>query len=69
MTQITGFLDLPRQTKLDNLLTIKIIALVNQLSDSEPAALLQKGFDGCISNPADVTEVVNRIEETTAIIY
>jgi len=53
----------------EDLQTIKIIALVNQLSDSESAALLQKGFDGCISNPADVTEVVNRVEETTAIIY
>lgn len=53
----------------EDLQTIKIIALVNQLSDSESTALLQKGFDGCISNPTDVTEVVNRIEETTAIIY
>jgi excisionase family DNA binding protein len=53
----------------EDLQTIKVIALANQLSDSESAALLQKGFDGCISNPADATEVVNRIEEATAIIY
>lgn len=53
----------------EDLQTIKIIAIVNQLSDSESTALLQKGFDSCISNPADITEVVNRIEETTAIIY
>jgi excisionase family DNA binding protein len=54
--------------------TIKVIALANlspreQLSDSESAALLQKGFDACISNPANITKVVKEIEETTAIIY
>ena len=53
----------------EDLQTIKIIALANQLSDSESAALLQKGFDGCISSPADATEVINKIEEATAIIY
>jgi DNA-binding response OmpR family regulator len=53
----------------EDLQTIKIIAMANQLSDSESAALLQKGFDGCISNPADTTEVIKVIEETTAIIY
>ena len=53
----------------EDLQTIKIIALANQLSDSESAALLQKGFDGCISNPADANEVIKNIEEATAIIY
>ena len=53
----------------EDLQTIKVIALAKQLSDSESAALLQKGFDGCISNPADVTKMVGEIEETTAIIY
>ncbi|UCE98563.1 MAG: helix-turn-helix domain-containing protein [Planctomycetota bacterium] len=52
----------------EELQTIKIIGIANQLSNSESAALMQKGFDGCISNPADVTEVVEEIEETTAII-
>jgi excisionase family DNA binding protein len=52
-----------------DLQTIKIIALANQLSKSESAALLQKGFDGCISNPADISEVISQIEEATAIIY
>jgi excisionase family DNA binding protein len=49
--------------------TIKIIALANQLSSQEAAALMQKGFDGYVSNPADATEIVKRIEEATAIIY
>jgi len=53
----------------EDLQTIKVIALAKQLSDSESAALLQKGFDGRISNPANITKVVKEIEETTAIIY
>lgn len=59
-----------KSTRADkDLQTIKIIALSNQLSKSESAALLQKGFDGCISNPADISEVIREIEEATAIIY
>jgi two-component system response regulator RpaA len=53
----------------EDLQTIKIIALANKLGSSESAALLQKGFDGYISNPADVNEIIKKIEETTAIIY
>ena len=53
----------------EDLQAIKIIALVNQLSDSESAALLQKGFDGHISKPTDAVEVIKKIEEATAIIY
>ncbi len=49
--------------------TIKMIALANHLSPQEAAALMQKGFDGYVSNPADVIEVVKKIEEATAIIY
>ncbi len=53
----------------EDLQTIKIIAIANQLSDSESAALLQKGFDGSISNSDDTAEIVKKIEEATAIIY
>ena len=53
----------------EDLQTIKVIALANQLSESESVALLQKGFDGYISDSANATEVIKRIEETTAIIY
>ena len=53
----------------EDLQTIKVIALANRLSDSESAALLQKGFDSYVSDPADITEVIRKIEETTAIIY
>jgi len=53
----------------EDLRTIKVIAIVNQLSDSESAALLQKGFDGYVPYSAETTEVIKRIEEVTAIIY
>ena len=53
----------------EDLKTIKIIALVNGLSDSESDALLQKGFDGYVPYSADAKEVIRRIEEATAIIY
>ncbi len=53
----------------DDLQTVRIIALASKLSDSESASLLQKGFDGYVSNPTDITKVVKEIEETTAIIY
>jgi excisionase family DNA binding protein len=55
----------------EDLQTIKIIAIANQLSDSESAALLQKGFDGSISqsHSDDTDEIIIKIEEATAIIY
>jgi len=53
----------------EELQTIRIIALVNHLAGGEAAALLQKGFDGYVSMPADVSEVVRKVEEATAIIY
>jgi excisionase family DNA binding protein len=53
----------------EELQTIRIIALANRLSDSESVALLQKGFDGYVSDSSDVTEVIQKIKEATAIIY
>ena len=53
----------------EDLRTIKIIAIANQLSDSESAALQQKGFDGYVPYSAEVIEVIRKIEEATAIIY
>ena len=53
----------------EDLQTIKVIAIANQLSDSEAAALLQKGFDGYISSLTDAGEVIRKIEQATAIIY
>ena len=53
----------------EDLRTIKVIALANQLSDSEATALLQKGFDGYVPYSADPQEVISKIKEATAIIY
>ena len=53
----------------DDLRTIKIIAMVKDLNESEAVALLGKGFDGYVSYAADPTEVIKRIEEAIAIIY
>jgi excisionase family DNA binding protein len=53
----------------EDLGTIKIIALVNHLSESESEALMKKGFDGFVPYSADASEVIKRIEEATAIIY
>jgi CheY-like chemotaxis protein len=53
----------------ENLQTIKVIALANQLSESEAVALRRKGFDGYVSDSGDAGEVIRKIEETTAIIY
>ena len=52
----------------EDLQGIKIVALANQLNDSESAALLQKGFDGCVSNACDVGKVIEKIEEATSIL-
>ena len=53
----------------EELRSIKIIAVANQLSTSEAAALLQKGFDGYVSNPADINNIIEEIEHATAIVY
>lgn len=49
--------------------TIKIIALANQLNDQEALALMQRGFDGHVSDPSDAHEIIQKIEDATAIIY
>ena len=53
----------------DDLSTTKVIALANNLNDSEAEALQQKGFDTVISDSSDSTAVFNAINEVTAIIY
>ena len=53
----------------EQLQTIKVIAVANHLSDSEADALLHNGFDGYVTNPSDIVDVIRRIEESTAIVY
>jgi excisionase family DNA binding protein len=47
---------------------MKIIALANHLTGGESTALLQKGFDGYVSKPNDVSEIIRKIEQTTTKI-
>lgn len=47
----------------------KIIAIANNLGENESSALLQKGFDGILSNTSDPKEALNLVQELTAIIY
>ena len=49
--------------------TIKVIALANHLAPQEAEALIERGFDGYVSDPSDTSEIARRIEEATAIIY
>jgi len=53
----------------EDLQTIKLIAIAHELSESECNALLQKGFDGYVSDVGEVTELIHKIEEATAIVY
>lgn len=53
----------------EELQIIKVIALANKLSDSESAALFNKGFDAFISDAFDIKEIVAKIEEVIAIVY
>jgi excisionase family DNA binding protein len=47
----------------------KVIAIANNLSETEIDALHQKGFDMVMANPADTKQTLRTIEEATAIIY
>jgi excisionase family DNA binding protein len=49
--------------------TMKVIALANRLSDAESAALLQKGFDGYVSDVTDLASLAEEIEKVTAAAY
>lgn len=53
----------------EELQAIRVIALAEGLSESESAALLQKGFDGYARDASDIGELVRAIEEQTSIIY
>ena len=49
--------------------TIRVIALADKLCESEATALTQKGFDEYVANHTDLSELVGKIERTTAIVY
>ena len=47
----------------------KVIAIANNLSETEIDALHHKGFDAVLANPTDTKHTIRAIEEATAIIY
>jgi excisionase family DNA binding protein len=47
----------------------KVIAVAENLTESDTVALLEKGFDSVLPNPADYELAVKTIEQVTAIIY
>jgi len=53
----------------EDLQAVRLIAIANRLTESEAEALLQKGFDGYISDAANLDEIIKKIEEATSIIY
>jgi len=53
----------------EDLQAVRLVAIANRLTDSEAEALLQKGFDGYISDAANLDEIIKKIEEATSIIY
>lgn len=63
----TGICDYVRSE--EDLQAVKVVALADNLGSSESQALMRKGFDACISDSSDVTGIIKKIEETTAVIY
>lgn len=53
----------------EDLQTIKVIAITNELRADKANKLLQKGFDAYVTDSADIAEMIRIIEETTAIVY
>ena len=55
--------------KDEQLQTIRMIAITNNLGTNEKNALLQRGFDDNITIDSKPEEIISKIEEATAIIY
>ena len=54
--------DTPESVELD-------LAIAENLGDGDIDELLQKGYDGYVTNRADIESVIKAIEEATAILY
>ena len=62
-----GVLKLVRDSS--DLQLAKVIALSGKLTDGQAQQLLTKGFDGYLKKPFHVRQVIESIEEATAVIY
>jgi excisionase family DNA binding protein len=47
----------------------KIIAMSGKLTDGQAQQLLQQGFDGYLKKPFHVRQVIEAVEDATAIVY
>lgn len=47
----------------------KVIAMSGKLTDGQSHQLMQRGFDGYLKKPFHVRQVIDSIEEATAIVY
>ena len=47
----------------------KIIAMSGKLTDGQAQHLLQTGFDGYLKKPFHVRQVIDAIEDATAVVY
>ena len=48
---------------------VKVVAIADGLSQNEVEALVQKGYDGHVTNPSDLNCIIKAIEEASAILY
>jgi len=53
----------------DDLQLTKVIAMSGKLTDGQAQHLVQNGFDGYLKKPFHVRQVVESIEDVTAIVY
>ena len=53
----------------DDLQMTEVIAMSAKLTDGQSQQLLQKGFDGYLKKPFHVRQVIDAIEEATAMVY
>jgi len=53
----------------DDLQMTKVIAMSAKLTDGQSQQLIQKGFDGYLKKPFHVRQVIDAIEEATAMVY
>jgi len=65
--QGTGVLKLVRDNT--DLQLTKVIAMSGKLTDGQAHQLIQNGFDGYLKKPFHVRQVIESIEEATAIVY
>ncbi len=53
---------------LEEFESMKMVALAGHLSESECTALLQKGFDDYILNPADLAQISQKLQDAVSIV-